>query len=145
MPVHSHDPVCIFIYHDPAWIHTEGPDLVLELLCPVYDLALVELIRQVGEDHCRKLHPDADIHSVGFGRDRKSLTYLFHPLAPAPSHGHDTSPALIGLVPGDYPIAALCDLKIVHMAVKPEFHFIFQFFKQILQHHIVDIRSQMPH
>ena len=48
--VYGYDTVGIFIYHDAVRVHTEGTDIILELLGTVYDLALIQLIGQMGED-----------------------------------------------------------------------------------------------
>ena len=62
--VYCDDTVGIFIYHNTVRIHTESTHIVLEFFCTVYDLALVKLICQVCEDHCRKLYTDTNIHTV---------------------------------------------------------------------------------
>ena len=54
----GYDAVRILIYHDAVGIHTEGTDIILELLGAVYDLALIQLIRQMGEDNSRKFDAD---------------------------------------------------------------------------------------
>ena len=64
MPVDRDDSVGILVYDDSVRIHAEGPDIVLEELCAVDDLALIELIREMREDDGGKLHPDAEIHAV---------------------------------------------------------------------------------
>jgi len=51
--VHCDDPVRVFVDHDPVGIHAEGPDTVLVFLGAVDDLALVQLVCQVGEDNGR--------------------------------------------------------------------------------------------
>ena len=66
--------VGILIDHDAPGIHAEGAHPVLELLGPVDDLALIELIRQVGKQLRRKLHPDADVHAVRLGRNPHRLS-----------------------------------------------------------------------
>ena len=45
--VHRHDPVGVLVDHDSVGIHTEGSDTVLEFLCPVDDLALIQFIGQM--------------------------------------------------------------------------------------------------
>ena len=76
--------VCIFIYHDAVRVHTEGTDIILELLGTVYDLALIQLIGQMGEDNSRKFHTDAQVDTVGLRRDLQIFTDSFHllPLRP---------------------------------------------------------------
>ena len=49
--VYRDDAVGIFIDHDPVGVHAEGAHAVLEFLGPVYDLALIQFVRQVGKDH----------------------------------------------------------------------------------------------
>ena len=64
MPVYRDDAVCVLIYNDPVGVHAEGADVVFVFLRAVYDLALIQLVRQVGEYDSRKLHAHADIHPV---------------------------------------------------------------------------------
>ena len=65
----GYDTVCIFIYHDAVRVHTEGTDIILELLGTVYDLALIQFIGQMGEDNSRKFHTNAQVDTVGLRRD----------------------------------------------------------------------------
>ena len=86
MAVYSDNSVCIFIYNDPIGIHAEGTYIIFKFFCAVYDLAFVQFICQVGEDHSRDLYTHTDIHTVGFGRDIQFFTYFFHPFAAASSY-----------------------------------------------------------
>ena len=69
MPVHRDNPVRVFIYDDAVRVHAEGPDRVFKLFRAVYNLALIEFIRQVRKDHRRQFHPDTNIDPVAFGRN----------------------------------------------------------------------------
>ena len=64
VPVYRDNAVRVLIYHNSVRVHAEGSHIVLELLCPIDNLALVQFIRQMGKDNRRKLYPDADIDSV---------------------------------------------------------------------------------
>ena len=143
--VHSDDPVRILIHHDAVWVHAERAHLILEFLRAVHDLALIELIRQMGEDDRRELHAHADVHAVGFRRDIQPPADLLHPLAPAAPHGDNAPAALIRPVLCDDPVSAVHPFHIVYMAVEPEIHLSLQLIKQIFQHDIIDIRPEMTH
>ena len=85
----GHDAVGVLIDDDTSWVHTERAHHVLEFFRTVDDLALVELIGQVGEDVGRQFHTHTDIHSVALGPDVQGITDLLHPLAAASAGGDD--------------------------------------------------------
>ena len=78
--------VGIFIDHDSIWIHAEGTDTILKLLGTVDDLALIQFIRQMGEDDRREFHTYTNIYTVRAGWYLKFPTDLFHPFAAASSY-----------------------------------------------------------
>ena len=144
MAVCGYDTVCIFIYHDAVRVHTEGTDIILELLGTVYDLALIQLIGQMGEDNSRKFHTDAQVDTVGLRRNLQIFTDSFHPFAAASSDGDDTLFAggslILAVVQGVHGIV-IFDRS--YRSQEEEIHLLFQFVVQIFQNDIVDIRSQM--
>ena len=93
--IHCDDAIRVLIDHNAVRIHTKSTHVVLELLGAVHNLALIELIRQMGENNSRKLHTHADIHTVRFRGNLQLLTYLLHPLTAASSYGYDTLLTLI--------------------------------------------------
>ena len=140
----GYDTVCIFIYHDTIRVHTEGTDIILELLGAVYDLALIQLIRQMGEDNSRKFDADTQVDTVGFGRNLQILTDRFHPFAAASSDRDDTlftgSSIILAVVQGVHGIV-IFDRS--YRSQEEEIHLFFQLVIQIFQNDIVDIGPQM--
>ena len=97
------DPVGIFVHYNAVGIHTESPDIILKFLCPVYDLAFVQLIGEMGKDHCGKLHPDSQVYPVGQGRNGELAADRFHPFASAAADRDDTFSAVGRGIPVYYP------------------------------------------
>ncbi len=64
MSVHRDDAVGILIYNDAVGVHAEGADVVFIFFRTVYDLAFIQLVREVREDDGRKFHTHAYIHTV---------------------------------------------------------------------------------
>ena len=62
--VYRHDAIRIFIYDDAVRVHAEGTHVILKFLGAVYDLALIQLIGEVGKDDSRKLNAHTDVHTV---------------------------------------------------------------------------------
>ena len=62
--VDGDDTVGVLIDDDSVGIHAEGADVVLEFFGAVDDLALVQLVGQMGEDDGGQLDADADIDAV---------------------------------------------------------------------------------
>ena len=121
--IYGHDAVGILIYHDAARVHTESTHIILKLLGAVYDLTLVKLIRQMGEQYRRKLHANAQIHTVGLGRNLKLLTDLLHPFASASSYGNNTFLTVIGGLPHPYPVGSVLEaLNMGNRRFKVEIH-----------------------
>ena len=86
MPIHGNDTVRIFVDHYPMWIHAKCAHPVLKLFRAVNNLALVQFIRQMGEDYRRKLYPDSDVHPVGLGLNVHLPAHFLHPFAAAASY-----------------------------------------------------------
>ena len=144
MSVDGDDTVGVFIYHDAVGIHAEGADIVLKLLCAVDDLALIELVGQVGKHHGRQLYPNTQVHSVAPGGNVHFFAHGLHPFAAAASYGHDTLVAVHDPGSGDDLVASLRQRKqVLHRGIKIEIHLILQVVVEVLQDHIVDIRAQM--
>ena len=144
MPVDGHDAVGVFIYHYTVRIHAERPDIVLELLSAVHNLALIELIREMRENHRRQLHSHSDVHTVGAGGNIQVVTDRFHPFAAAPSHGGDAVAAFVFTRIPHHAEAAI--FKRYHAAdrgVEMEIDMILHSFIQVLKNHVIDVRSQM--
>ena len=80
--VYGDDSVGIFVYYDSVRVHAECTNVIFKFLCTVDDLALVQLVGEVGEHLIGQLHPHADIHTVGAGGDLQRRADLLHPLLP---------------------------------------------------------------
>ena len=124
VPVDRHNPLGIFIDHDAVGIHAECPHIVLKFFRPVYDLALIQFIGQVGKNLRRKLHAHADVHPVGAGRDIQLLADLFHPFAAAPAYGNDTFIAVVGLLPAVHTVSLFQQFDMIHLMMETELHLI---------------------
>ena len=142
--VDGDDAVGVLRDHDAVGVHAEGPHVVLELLGPVDDLALVEFVRQVGEHHRRQLHPDPQIHPVAAGGDVQALADALHPLAAAAAHGDDELIAAEIAFLGMDRVALPLHGHVLHGGVEEEVHRVLEVGEKVLQHHIVDVRAQMP-
>ena len=141
--VDSDDAVGVLVNHGPLGVHAEGADLVFVLLGPVDDLALIQLVGQVGEDNGGQLHANADVHTVGLSGDVHVPADLLHPLAAAAAYGDDALSAGVAFaVAGDL-IAAVDDGDAPDRGIKMEVHLVLQFGIQVFQHHIVDVRAQV--
>ena len=142
--VDGNDPVGVLVDHDAVGVHAEGADIVLEFFRAVYDLALIQLVGDMGEDHRGQLHADAKIHAVGAGRDFQVPADRLHPLAPASSDGDDhLLRRLLPALEADE-VAALGLLDLIDPRIEAEFHLVLQFREQVLQDHVVDVRPEMP-
>ena len=64
MTVYSNDAIGILRYNRSLGIHTEGSHSVPIFLGPVYDLTLIQLIRDMGKNFRRKFHPDSNIYAI---------------------------------------------------------------------------------
>ncbi len=144
MAIDGDDAVGVFVDHDAIGVHAEGADVVLKFFCAVDDLALVQLVGQVGEDHRGKLYPDADVHTVGAGGDVQLAAGIFHPFASAPADGDNAVFAVLIALLCEYPVGAvLQDLDPVDGFVEAEFHMVLHLVVHVLQNDVVDICSQM--
>ena len=70
--VYRDNSVGVFVDNNAVRIHTERPDHIFELLCPVYNLALIQFIRQRFKNLSRKLNTYADIDTIRTGFDLKT-------------------------------------------------------------------------
>ena len=92
------DAVGVLIHYSAFGVHAECAHLVPIFLGTVDNLAFVQLICQVGKYLSRQLHPNANVHPVGFHRDLQLPANGLHPFAAAAAYGNHTLPAGIGLV-----------------------------------------------
>ena len=141
--VDGDDAVGVLVHHHAVGIHAERAHPVLVRLGAVHDLALIQLVGEVGEHLVGQLHPDADVHPVGLGLDVQVAAHALHPLAAAAAHGDDAGPALEGPGLGGDAVAALHLLHRVHRGVEIQFHALFQLAVEIFQHHVVDVGAQV--
>ena len=144
MAVDGDDAVGILVYHGALGIHAEGPDQIPILLGAVHNLTLIKLICQVLKYSCRQLHPNADVHPVGMDRNFQALADLFHPLAAAAAHGDNALAAGIDFIIGGHLVAPFFRSHGANRGIKIEIHLVFQVGIEVFQHHIVDVRTQMP-
>ena len=141
--VYSNDPVGVFIYNDSIGIHAESTHVILKFLRAVHNLALVQFVCKMRKDHCRKLHADADIHSVGFGRNIHIPAHILHPFASASSHRNNTFITFPGRQIAYHTISRLCLFQFSHRRVEVKINMIFHMVVKVLQHHVVDVRTKM--
>ena len=145
MAVDSHDPVGVLVDDDAAGIHAEGPDQVVVSMSPVYYLALVKLIRYVGEDGSRQFDSDADIHPVALRGDVKFAAYGLHPFASGSSGRDDTVSAVEVLFFGDYPVSVIKFLHGQSRRQESEIDPVLKLAEEVLQHDIVNIGPEVPY
>ena len=141
--VDGHDPVGILVDNDAARIHAEGPHQVLKFLGAVDDLALIQLIGQMGEEFGGQLHAHAKVHTVGFGRDGHLPAYLLHPFAAAAADGDDALFAGVALRGGAYDKTVVIFFEMLDGAVEKEINMIPELFIKVLKNDIIDIGAQM--
>ena len=98
--VDGDDAVGVLVDDDAVRVHAEGADEVFKLLGTVDDLALVQLVGQVGEHVRGQFHAYADIDAVGVGGDVHALADGLHPLAAAAADGDDAVFAGVGIPSG---------------------------------------------
>ena len=144
MSIYGDDAIGILVDHSSLGVHAESSHPVSILLGAVDDFAFVKLVRQVRENLGGQLHPDADIHPVGFCGDAQVTADGFHPFAAAAANGDDAVLAEIGRILTQNFIAVLRDGNGQHCRVKEKRHFILEIIIEVCQNHIVDIRTQMP-
>ena len=138
--VYGYNAIGILVDNDTVGVHAEGADIVLKLLRAVDNLALVELIGEVGEYNGRELHPDAQVHAVTFGGDVHFFAHGLHPLAAAAAYGDNTLVAIH--LPGSrgHPVASLRQgRKVLHWGVEVKGHLVLQMVIEILQDHEIDV------
>ena len=144
MAVDGDDAVGILVYHGALGIHAEGADQIPILLGAVHNLTLVQLICQVLKYGCRQFHPDADVHPVGMDGNLQALADLLHPFAAAAAHGNNALAAGIGTIVGGHLVPLPFRSQGTNRGVKVEIHLVFQVGIEVFQHHVVDIRAQVP-
>ena len=98
----------------------------------------------MGEHHRRQLHPDPQVHPVAVGGDIQLFADPLHPLAAAAAHGDDEPVAAVVAPTGVHGVAVRLHGHLRHRRVEEEVHRILQVGEQVLQHHIVDVRAQVP-
>ena len=96
------DAVRVLVDDDAVGVHAERADVVLELFRAIDDLALVELVSQVGEDNGGDLDAHTDIDAVRLRGDLELLAHALHPLAADAADGDDALVAgVVRLADGD--------------------------------------------
>ena len=137
--IHSDNAIGILVDDSPLGVHAEGSHPVAVLLGAVDDFALIKLVSQVREYLSRQLHPDANIHPVGFCGDVQVAADRFHPFAAAASNGNNTVLTAIGGILTQNFITILCNSNRQHRCIKEKLYFILEIIIKIFQNHIVDI------
>ena len=99
----------------------------------------------MGKHLIGQLHPHADVHPIGPGGDLQLTAHVLHPLAAAAAHGDDAVPALIAGLIRHHPIPAVHALHGPHRGIEENVHAVLQDVVQVLQHHQVLVRAQVPH
>ena len=131
--IYRYDSISILSNHGTPWVHAESSHLVSILLRSVYYLALIELIRQMGEQYRWKFHANAQIHTVGLGGDLKICTYSLHPFTSASSNGYDTFVTSKCTLLAAYTICSIVHLfHRLYRSVKIEIHLVLKICIQIL-------------
>ena len=97
------------------------------------------------ENNCRKLYADTEVHTVGFGRNLKVLTDVFHPFASASSYRNDTFLTFIRILFADHTITIFENFQLLYRCVKIEIHMVFHCIIQIFKNNIIDICSEMTY
>ena len=143
--VDGHDAVGVLVDDNAVRIHAERAHQILELLGAVDDLALVQFVRQLGEDLGRQLDAHADVHAVRVRGDAQTFTDGFHPLAAAAADGDHAFAAFKALLAGGDAVALVCLLHRRDGRVEVEVDLFLQLVVDILQHDIVDVRAEVTH
>ena len=143
--VDGDDAVGVLVDDRAPGVHAEGAHQVTVLFRAVDDLALVELVRQMGEDLRGQLHAHADVHAVGLGGNVQLPAHALHPFAADAADGDHAIPAGILLPLRAHLIAALDHLHALHRRIEEEVDLLLQLGIEVFQHHIVDVRTQMAH
>ena len=86
------DAVRVLIDDNAVGVHAEGTHIVLKFFRVIDDLALIELVGEVGEDDGGQLNAHADVDAVRLGGDLEIPAYAFHPFA---AHAPDGNDALV--------------------------------------------------
>ena len=143
--VDGDDAVGVFVDHCALGVHAEGADEVAVLFGAVDDLAFIQLVGEVGENLRGKLHPDADIHTVGLGGNVHVTADGLHPFAAAAPHGnHALAARKAPGFAGDL-ISAIHSGYGFHRRVEVKRDLFFQIGVEIFQHHVVDVGAEVAH
>ena len=143
--VNRYDPVGILIDNAAVGVHTEGTHLILKLFRPVYDLALIQLIRQMGKDLGGELHSYADIHAIRLCGYVKALAGLLHPLAAASAHGDDAVLTDIFPVPCRHPVPVSVDGNGIHGSQEMKIRLFRKLLIHVFKNNIIDVGPKVPH
>ena len=141
--IHCDNTVGIFRYNCALRVHTEGTYKIFEFLCSVYNLTLIEFIRQIRKYNGRQFNTDTNIHTIGFRWNIHLLTNGLHPLTAASSNGNNAPFAKIALIRSMNAIALAFFCHMLHSTVEKEIHSVFQLRKKLLQHNIIHIRAKV--
>ena len=99
----------------------------------------------MGENFRGKLHPDADIHTVGLGGNVHVTADGLHPFAAAAPHGnHALAARKAPGFAGDL-IPAIQSGYGFHRRVEVKRDLFFQVGVEIFQHHVVDVGAEVAH
>ena len=94
--VDGHDAVGVLVDDDAVRIHAEGAHVVLKLLGAVDDLALIQLVGEVGEHDGGQLDAHAEVRRGWTWWECSSARHdALHPLAAAAADGDNAVAALI--------------------------------------------------
>ena len=141
--VDGHDAVRVLMHDRSLRIHAEGAHQVLIFFGLIDDFALIQLVSQVLEDLCRKLHANADVDAVGKRPDAKLSADALHPLAAAAADGDDA--LLAGMISriGHDLIAAVLLKDLTHRRAEVEIDLRLELGEEVFQHDEVDICAEM--
>ena len=141
--VHSYNPIRVFVDDNAPGVHAEGTYRVFILFGAVDDFAFIQFVGQVRENLGRQFHADTNINAVGIRLDVKVFTDFFHPLAAAASGGNNALAPLKEFVAAVNAIAVVRLFYRVDGAVKMELHLFLQMVVKVLEHNIVNVRSEV--
>ena len=97
------------------------------------------------ENHRRKLHAHANVHTIRLGRNSKIFAHRLHPFAAAAPYGNDAVPALLRPICKMDLISSIHHFNLAYNSVKIEVHLALKLIIQLLQNNIINIRSKVAH
>ncbi len=140
--VDGDDAVGVLVDDDAVRVHAEGADEVFKLLGTVDDLALVQLVGQVGEHVRGQFHAHADIDAVGVGGDVHALADGLHPLAAAAADGDDA--VFAGGIPSGLDLVAVAGLLDAgDGGVEVEIDLVLQLVEDVAEDDVVYVGAEM--